>query len=169
MLITVNNPTIHNYVIRWIIYFSRLLYKHVHLYSHLLYAFFIHTICLLFARCDVNADPVNMSWTPTCFGCLMGKKERACGKMIESHSVGAFPKRETQAGRPSPITAFLFSTAFYFTWGSATSSEASGQLPNAWRWLSLTQAHVPGTNHHHHHHNFRLGGSSARSPHATRV
>lgn len=45
-----------------------------------------------------------------------------------------------------------FSLFFYFTWGLATSSEAPGQLPNAWRWLSLAPAHVPGGNHHHPHH-----------------
>lgn len=74
--------------------------------------------------------------------------------MFESHSLGVFPKRETRAGQPSPITTFLPphnspSILFYlfiFTWGLATSSEASGQLPN-WRWISLVPAHDPGANH----------------------
>lgn len=34
---------------------------------------------------------------------MFDREDPACGKLFESHSLGAFPKRETQAGQLSPL------------------------------------------------------------------
>lgn len=82
-----------------------------------------------------------MSWTSECSGRLMrGKKKRerergACGKVFESHSLGAFPKRHKQGSHhQSAPSSFFF--CFYLR-----ISDLIGGTRTAAKRSALTQPH----------------------------